>query len=246
MPIENKTFCWNGFITTDAEKTYAFFPRVLGWGTEEAQMGDETMKMFTHGGKAVGHLRAPAMEGEPSWWNNYLRVENVDESAAKIVEHGGKVLVPGTDIPPGRFSTVTTPSGATFTLFREAGDDDSSAAPGAIGWVDLHSHAIDKDLAFLQEALGIGHNTMPMPDGAYYTLKADKDLQAGAMTSMHAEAPSMWMAWVNVEDVEATLGRVAEHGGVVVAPAWDVPGVGRLAIAQDPAGIVFGLLKGAK
>ena len=70
------------------------------------------------------------MDGVPSHWNNYLRVENVDESARSAEAAGGKVLVPGTDIPPGRFCVVASPSGATFSLFREA--DESARAVRAL------------------------------------------------------------------------------------------------------------------
>ncbi len=245
MAIENLTFCWNGFVTTDIDKTYAFFPEVLGWGTQEVDMGGEKMKMFTHGGNTVGHLRAPAMEGEPSWWNNYLRVEDVDAAVAAVKANGGSVVVPGTDIPPGRFATVTTASGAYFTLFRESGAEDGGASAGAIAWVDLHSKDLAADLAFLKGAFGFETSEMAMPQGPYHILNPEGAMKGGAMQGAHAEAPSMWMAWASVDSVDDTLARVTANGGTVIGPAWDVPGVGRMGIAQDPAGIVFGVMTGA-
>ena len=53
----------------------------------------------------------------PPHWITYIAVDDVDESAAKVWEFGGKVCVPPTDIPnTGRFAVVNDPTGATFSL----------------------------------------------------------------------------------------------------------------------------------
>jgi predicted enzyme related to lactoylglutathione lyase len=53
----------------------------------------------------------------PPHWMTYIAVDDVDQSAAKVWELGGKVCVPPTDIPnTGRFCVVNDPSGATFSL----------------------------------------------------------------------------------------------------------------------------------
>ena len=246
MAIENLTFCWSGFVTNDIDKTFAFFPKVLGWGTQEVDMGGATMKMFTKNGAAIGHLRAPQMEGEPSWWNNYLRVEDLDAATASVAANGGSIVVPPTKVPPGQFSTVTTASGAYMTLFRESAEDDNGAPADAVTWVDLHSKNLAADLKFLKAAFGFETSEMTMPTGPYHILNPESATRAGAMQGQHAEAPSMWMAWANVDSVDDTLARVASSGGNVIASGWDVPGVGRMAIAQDPAGIVFGVMTPAQ
>jgi predicted enzyme related to lactoylglutathione lyase len=47
----------------------------------------------------------------------YIAVDDVDQSAAKVWELGGRVCVSPTDIPnTGRFCVVNDPSGATFSL----------------------------------------------------------------------------------------------------------------------------------
>ena len=97
MSVNNLSFCWNGFVSTDVDKTLAFFPAVFGWSVQEAPMGDDTSTMFATEAGAVGHVRPPAMEQEPSWWNNYLRVEDVDAACEALVGQGGSVVVPRTD-----------------------------------------------------------------------------------------------------------------------------------------------------
>lgn len=244
MALSNKTFCWNGIVTSDEARTVAFFTEVLGWKSQQMEMEGNTMTMLANGERPLAHLRTPE-DGEPSWWNNYLRVEDVDAVIAAIEKHGGKVIVPGTDIPPGRFATVQTPTGATFSLFRERDpeDTDMDVGVGNLHWVDLHSSKIDDDLAFLNDALGLPTQEMDMPSGKYHLLAPDTATRGGAMQGMNPGAPSHWVAWVQVESVDDTLNRVGNHGGEVLAPAWDAQGVGRMSIVRDPVGVAFGVIQ---
>ena len=43
--------------------------------------------------------------------------------------------------------------------------------------------------------------------------------------------------------MDADAGRIGELGGQVMVPPMDVPG-GRILVAQDPQGAVFGLFTG--
>lgn len=243
MALSNNTFCWNGLVTSDASKSVEFLTGVFGWTREEIDMGDGPMTMLACDGKQFAHLRQPE-EGEPTWWNNYLRVEDVDAAVAALTKHGGEVLVPAMDIPPGRFSTVKMPSGAHFSLYREANseDTDGPADVGHICWVDLHSKDLEPDLKAL-DALGFVQQTRDMPMGKYVMLSPETGTRAGAMTGMNEHAPSMWLAWVKVESVDAVSSTIEKQGGKVVAPAWDAEGVGRMAIAQDPTGLRFGVIQ---
>lgn len=45
-----------------------------------------------------------------------------------------------------------------------------------------------------------------------------------------------WSMYVLVDDVDACLQRTKELGGSVCVPAFDVPGVGRIARIDDPTG----------
>jgi predicted enzyme related to lactoylglutathione lyase len=57
------------------------------------------------------------------------------------------------------------------------------------------------------------------------------------MTQEWGEMPSHWSVYVPVPDVDACGGRAAALGGTVSVPAFDAPGVGRIARIQDPAGV---------
>lgn len=247
MALSNNTFCWNGIVTSDPAKTLAFFPEVLGWTVQEVDMGGDKVSMLANGETPLAHVRGPQMDGETTWWNNYLRVDDVDAVAAAVEKAGGKIVVPPTDIAPGRFATVATPSGASFSLFHEANPDDADipSTTGFLHWVDLHSTDIDADLAFIHDGLGLPTSEMPMSGGTYHILAPDTATRGGAMKGKNPQE-SMWLAWISVDSVEDTLDRVSRHGGQILAPAWDGEGVGRMAIASDPTGVVFGVIEPAQ
>lgn len=244
MAFETNRFCWHGCISTDTAAAKRFYTEVMGWKVETVPMGDSTATFFTAGGKMLAHLMEPPMPGVPSHWSNYLRVDDVDACAAKAVANGGKQLVPGTDIPPGRFSTITTPSGATFNLFHEASSDSEHhpGGEGGVHWVELHSKDIAADTGWLADTFGFETSEMDMPDGKYTILKSGGEMRGGAMASQNPDAPAMWLMWIHVGDVDATLERAEKQGGKVVAPVFDVPGIGRMGIISDPTGGVIGVI----
>jgi hypothetical protein len=45
-----------------------------------------------------------------------------------------------------------------------------------------------------------------------------------------------------VDDVDASCAKVQELGGRVLKPAFEVPGVGRIAIVRDPTGAALGII----
>jgi len=248
MAYENNRFCWHGVISTDTAKTTPFYADVLGWQVQTMPMdGDEMTFFAASDGVGRAHTRAPQMEGEPSYWSSYFRVEDVDASTKTATDNGGTVLVSPMDIAPGRFATVQSPSGAVFNLFHEADGDRTNPADvdGTIHWVELHSTDLAADLAWLNTCFGLTTEVMDMPQGPYNLLKSGDTMVGGAMTQMHEGAPSMWLPWVRVEDVDGAVDRAGKGGGNVIAPLFDVPGVGRLSILADPAGGVFGVMKPA-
>ncbi|MGH3990819.1 MAG: VOC family protein, partial [Pseudonocardiaceae bacterium] len=52
----------------------------------------------------------------PSHWMAYFAVEDTDAVAARAQELGATILVPPTDIPPGRFAVLNDPHGAAFSI----------------------------------------------------------------------------------------------------------------------------------
>lgn len=55
------------------------------------------------------------------------------------------------------------------------------------------------------------------------------------------EAPSMWTTYQATSDADATAAKIEGAGGRLVMEPTDVMDVGRMAVAVDPAGAVFGV-----
>lgn len=248
MAYENNAFCWHGLSTSDTDRAKAFYPEVLGWKVQTAPMGDDTVTMFAAAEEPFCHV-STAGEEMPPCWHSFFRVADVDAAAKAAAANGGQVIAEPTDIPPGRFSTVASPSGAVFSLFHEA-DPTAENAPkgveGGLAWTELWSQDIDADLAWLKASFGLSVETMEMPNGPYHILKNDSDMIGGAMPAQVAEIPSHWLVWFEVSDVDAAAKRTVQNGGTIHQGAFDVPGVGRLAVGADPTGAAFGIMTPAK
>ena len=54
--------------------------------------------------------------GEPSGWNVYFEVADVDAALAQVTALGGKIIEPAQDTPYGRMARVEDPTGTTFRL----------------------------------------------------------------------------------------------------------------------------------
>lgn len=249
MAYTTNKFCWHGLNTTDVEKAAAFYTEVFGWKLDKMKMGDDDGLMFVANGVPHAHYMKVPMEGMPSHWANYLRVDDVDASTKAAIENGSSQLVPPNDIPPGRFSVVTTPSGAAISLFHEADESTAKHHPGGgAHWTELHSRDIDKDLEWLRKTFGFETAEMPMPgDMKYYLLNVGDDQRGGAMQSQMPEGvPALWMTWFEVDDIEAARTRLTNNGGQAFSDIMDMDGVGRMFPAADPTGAAFGVIQPAK
>lgn len=239
MTIERNTFCWHG-ISTDLHTSKDFYTNVLGWTFSG---GGEGGPVFLAPGGAVAHVQAP--ENEPPNWCSFLSVDDVDASTTLAAEHGSAVLVPPTDLPAGRFSVVTTPSGAVFALYQSA-EADTMAKPGAgtVHWVELHSTAPEQDVAWFERVFGFTSKSVDFASGLYHVLEVDGVARGGVGPATSER--SAFMAWVQVDDLDASLAKVAVHGGDAVGATTEEPAIGRMAVVSDPSGAVFGLIQPAR
>lgn len=79
--------------------------------------------------------------------------------------------------------------------------------------------------------------------GSTYSMFKSGDRSVGGMITLPPEAESMpgiWMAYVTVENLEASLAQAIELGAKVHKEITTIP-MGRFAIIADPQGAVLGL-----
>jgi predicted enzyme related to lactoylglutathione lyase len=117
---------WNELFTSDVDRAGKFYAATFGWTTTPVDMGPAgTYTLFGRAGEKnnVGGMMplGPQMKGVPPHWLVYFAVTDVDASAKKAAELGGKVMSPPMDIPNvGRFAVVQDPQGAVLALYKGA------------------------------------------------------------------------------------------------------------------------------
>jgi predicted enzyme related to lactoylglutathione lyase len=120
----------------------------------------------------------------------------------------------------------------------------TSYTSGTPCWVELSGTPdIEASASFYREVFG--WETPELPNSAELggyrrAKKGGKDI-AGVSPRMDASQPTVWGAYVSVEDAEATLAKVTEAGGEAITQPMDVVGLGTMAVFTDPTGAVCGI-----
>jgi predicted enzyme related to lactoylglutathione lyase len=117
-------------------------------------------------------------------------------------------------------------------------------ANGTFCWTELATTDIEAAKKFYTELLGW---TLKQGDagGTIYNEIVANGREQGGMYQMGPEqggAPSHWMAYVAVDDVDAKAKQVEELGGKVSVPPMDIPNVGRFCVISDPTGATLALI----
>lgn len=117
---------------------------------------------------------------------------------------------------------------------------------GSFVWHELVVPDIDKAKRFYPETLGWGTTEMDMGDFKYTMLTEGEDTKGGVVNPQGGPQPPHWANYLSVDDVDAAVKRVEKAGGKVLAPAFDIPTVGRMAPVADPQGATLFLFKSEK
>ena len=120
-----------------------------------------------------------------------------------------------------------------------------SASDGRFVWYDIVTADRDATEGFYTDLLGW---TIAKRDqgarGSYHMMRNGEIGFGGVEAPRAAGTPSHWMGYVGVSDCDATLARIERMGGSILAPAMDIPDVGRVAVFKDPYGAVAALYQG--
>lgn len=120
---EPGAFSWNELNTRDLAASKSFYTAVFGWEANDMALEGMAYTEWKLGENSVaGMLPMPDMVPAevPNHWLVYFGVDDTDAAVAKAGELGGTVIVPPTDIPPGRFAVVADPDGAAFAVIKFA------------------------------------------------------------------------------------------------------------------------------
>ena len=108
--------CLNQLNTSDPERAAAFYADILGWRIE--QVGTEPAPYWGiwNGEGLNGGMMALPPDAPASHWLLYFATDDIDATAARAGELGGRVLVPPVAVPGGRIAVAMDPTGAMFGL----------------------------------------------------------------------------------------------------------------------------------
>jgi uncharacterized protein len=119
---------------------------------------------------------------------------------------------------------------------------DTAWPGGTPCWVDLGVDDIAKASEFYAGLFGWEVRPGPPEAGGYaMCLKNGRPVAGIGPKQGPPGAPAVWTTYIATGDADETAATVRKAGGQVIVEPLDVMDVGRMSIAADPAGAVFGI-----
>jgi uncharacterized protein len=241
-------FVWHELMSNDKEKSLEFFTNLFGWTVEDRDMDGFIYPMLTNKSETfAGAVDLDKSDGLPSHWISYISCDDVDEFCAKATDMGATIGVPPMDIPGvGRFAVVGDVQGAYFTPFKDTSGQEMPELPPAertVAWNELMTSDPEAAANFYAKMFGWKVQVMDIGTGPYRIMSDGDEMVAGIGQAPQDMPVSAWVIYFQVSDADATLASVTELGGTVLVPAMDIPTVGRIAWATDPAGATFAIMQ---
>jgi uncharacterized protein len=112
-------------------------------------------------------------------------------------------------------------------------------AIGQIGWHTLVTTDVEQAKSFYAELLGWEYEVFKPGEMDVPMISQNGQMHGGIQPIRHEGTPSHWCAYVVVEDLASTIGKVESGGGKTLVPSTPIPGVGQFAVFADPQGGVF-------
>ncbi|MGI8814115.1 MAG: VOC family protein [Pseudonocardia sp.] len=108
-------------------------------------------------------------------------------------------------------------------------------------WVDVAVPNVAEATKFYGPVLGWTFHDTGEEFGGYTICMAGEHTAAGIGKIQMDGQPAAWTVYLASDDADATAKLISENGGSVVIEPMDIPEIGRMAIAADPTGGVFGV-----
>jgi uncharacterized protein len=262
--------CWIDTSQPDPDAAVTFYEGLFGWEFEDVMPPDSPGGKYfiarIRGGDvaAVGSIG----EGAPpvATWNSYIWVDSADETASKVKQAGGNVLMEPFDVmQAGRMACFADPEGAVFFVwqanehkgarvvnehgslnFNNLGTRDVEGAKNFYGTV-FGWKVLDLDGSFQAWTLpGYGDYLERDNPGMRKGMEdmgvkgdfADVVAAINPITPEQGDVPAHWSVTFAVDDADAIASKAAELGGKVIHGPFDAPWV-RMAVIADPQGATF-------
>lgn len=118
---------------------------------------------------------------------------------------------------------------------------------GTFGWNELMTSNIEASKEFYARVAGWTYQDMPMGEAGDYTLAfiAGNPVPVAGLMPWPASQPGSndWFAYINVDDIDAAVEAAKAGGGTVMREKFYIENTGWIAIVQDSANTMIGLLQ---
>jgi len=261
--------CWIDTSQPDPEAAVRFYSELFGWEFEDVMPPGSPGKYFSariRGGDVAAVGSIPEGAPQVATWNTYVWVDSADETAARVRDAGGNVLMEPFDImDAGRMAVFADPEGAVFMVWQAKEHRGARIVNehGSLNFNDLNTRDLEGAKAFYGAVFG--WRTLEIPGGFLgWTLPGYGDHLSRdnpALREQVAEVggpegfedvvasivpipddqpdtPARWGVTFAVDDADAIAKAAAELGGRVIVPPLDAPWV-RLTVITDPQGATF-------
>ena len=240
-------------MTTDMSGAESFYKTVVGWNPAPFAPDGSYVVFNKPGGDggAGGMMLLPdaaRQMGATPHWLMYVGTPDVDATAMRIAQLGGRVVKQPADIPgTGRFAVVSDPTGAMFGIYQPdasmAGQSRGPQSLGDFSWFELYTPNPDAAWNFYSAMFGWEKTSaMDMGEmGVYQMVGRGGGIPNGGMMQPPPGAPAAWMPYALVKDAKGAAELITANGGQIVNGPMEVPGGDWIVQGIDPQGVMFSL-----
>jgi predicted enzyme related to lactoylglutathione lyase len=252
----------------DPEAAVGFYGGLFGWEFEDVMSPESESKYFVarlRGGDVAAVGSIPEGAPQTAMWNTYVWVDSADETASKVRDAGGGVVMEPFDVmDAGRMAVFTDPEGAAFRVWQAKENKGAQIVnePGSWNLNGLNTRDVEGAKAFYGSVFGwttlaIGASEMwTLPGFGDFLERDNPDLRkqmaeadapegfedvVGTINPIaddQPDTPAHWSVIFAVDDADATAAKATELGAKVIVPPFDAPWV-RMTIIGDPQGAPF-------
>lgn len=261
--------CWVDASEPDPEAAVGFYSGLFGWEFEDVMPPGSEGKYFIarlRGGDVAAVGSIPEAAPPTAMWNTYIWVDSADETASKVRDAGGGVVMEPFDVMDAvRMAVFTDPEGAAFCVWQAKEHKGARIVnePGSLNLNGLNTRHVEGAKSFYGSVFGWrtlaldgGPEMWTLPGFGDFLERDNPDLRkqmaeadapegfedvVGSINPIpddQPDTPAHWSVTFAVDDADATAAKATELGGKVIVPPFDAPWV-RMTVIGDPQGATF-------
>lgn len=245
-------FVWADLVTDDVGAAAEFYGATFGWtfATYGGADDRDTYTLVLAGARAIGgmvfHEAKPESEQPSARWIGLISVTDAKATAGRVAAAGGKTLLaPRALGGRGEVAVYADPEGALIGAIHSATGDPEDYL-GEIGewvWIELWVDDAAKVTDFYRAAFGYAVEPVADAPTEAFRLKSGDRARAGVTQKRPgSKLPSVWLPYVRVADVAATVTKAAAAGGRVLIQPRPYGGA-TVALIVDPSGAPFAVVQ---